>query len=186
MEPLLTVSQLVKRHLRHHIERYYKEIDDVDQFCGVPSLQSLAADAKVQSLEEENGIYAALIQMAEKFDILALRLVIENPKATYRLLHAFHNLQIDEGRCALDLDDAIIRNERFLSRRPNGDGKYLVSLEYLVKILPNVTVSEPNVITFVRRDPPIGGEFILLFTLAAKVLPLSDRHNRLDSSKSQK
>ena len=157
MEPLPTVSQLVIDHLRRHIDHYYKEEEHLRTKCGVPSLTSLAADAMVRYLEEEDDIHAAAIRLIEEFDLSELRLVVNNPKATYRLLRTLNDVHVEVGRCALDLDDAIIRNERFLRHRVNLDGKYLITLEDFVDMLPNKTFNSRNVVSFTRKSPPKGG-----------------------------
>ncbi len=163
-EPLPSMSQLLERHLRYHIDRWRRKKERQNE-CKVPSLLSLAADAKVQTLIEEDDIHAATARMTEEFDFSELRHVLDHPKATYPLLRAFQDLQVGEGRCAIDLDDAIIRNERFLLDRSNGDGKYLVSLEDLVRMLPNKTFADPNVVSFARKDPPRGGTLTKLASI---------------------
>ena len=63
------------------------------------------------------------------------------------------------GRRAIDLDEAIIRNERYLRTRSDLDGKYLVSLEDLAIPLSIDAFREDDILNIVRKDPPKGGEY---------------------------
>ena len=157
MESLQSVSQIAESHMRFHLDRHYKNLTQ-RQESKVPSLTSIAADAQVQNLENEVDIEAAAAQLAEEWDLRELRPVLENPKATYRLLHAFHELPIGEGRRAIDLDEAIKRNERYLRSRSNADGKYLISLEDFVSMLSDTSSRNAEVVSFIRKDPPKGGK----------------------------
>ena len=162
METLSSPSVTVVRHLRACVARWNED----EHRCNasrVPSLASLASDATLGILEEEgDNIHVATAQLAKDVDFVVLRHVLDNPKATYPSLRAFHDLKLSSGRNAIDLDDAVIRHERFLLRRPNEDGKYLISLEDFVRMLPNKIFSKPYVVSFVRKDPPKGGELRLI------------------------
>ena len=156
MESPSSISQTAEGYMRFHLDRYYEHLSQ-RQENNIPSLASIAADAQVQDLENQEDIEAATVRLAEQWDLQELRLVMENPKATYRLLRAFHELRIGGGRRAIDLDEAIRRNESYLRDRSNVDGKYLISLEEFVSMLSDVSTSKAEVVSFIRKDAPKGG-----------------------------
>lgn len=122
------VYQVAERYLRSRLDSHRDRVQHQEQVT-VPSLLSLTADRIMQDLEESEEVDAAVSQLVGWLDPIPLRQVLENPKASYRLLRAFHNSRDDTGQRAIDLDEAIIRNECYLRSRCNTDGAYLVSLE---------------------------------------------------------
>ena len=160
MESRSSVSPIAESHMRYHLDRYDENLEQRKD-RRMPSLRTLAADALVQILEDSEAMEDATAQLAEGRDLQELRYVLENPKATYRLLRAFHELRVGGGRRAIDLDEAILRNERYLRDRSNVDGKYLVNLEGFVNMLTKTASRKAEVFSFIRKDPPKGGESIV-------------------------
>lgn len=146
------VSQLAERDLRTRLQKYHDELQQQQQEAAtLPSLMSLAADQILQELEESKDLDLALSQLVEGLDPIALRLVLDSPKASYRLLRAFHDLRLDTGERAIDIDEAIKRNESYLRSRSNTDGAYLVSFGEFVDTLLDKLMG-------MRDDPHVKGK----------------------------
>lgn len=134
--PNETVSSLAEAHIRSQLEMYHADLQQREK-PHAPSLASLTTDLILQELEESEDLDAALSQLADCLEPIPLKHVLESPRSSYRLLRAFHHLHNGPGQPIIQLDDAILRNERYLRGRSNTDGKYLVGLEELAGFLPS-------------------------------------------------
>lgn len=67
---------------------------------------------------------------------------------------------MSDGRTVVDIDEAVLRHERYVRGLPDRDGRCLVTLEELCNILFEKPRGNSPMV-FTRKDPPIGGLEVL-------------------------
>jgi hypothetical protein len=165
-----TVSSLVESYFRFQLDTY-NALQESRTRSTPASLFSITAGNILEELNMSDNLEADVKAIAETVNPATLIKLLRDPRSTYRVVRAFHSLppsatgagsgQIE--RHVIDIDEAILRNERYIRSRSNSDnkdGKYLVELNELcnlVKASPDGTYW----VKFTRKDPPRGGfEFL--------------------------
>lgn len=125
-----------------------------------PSLASIAVTKILETLADSEDPAAEIRTIADSLTSTTLRQLLGDPRVPYQLLRTFLTLPqtlTAKDRRMVDVDEAVLRNEQYVrSRDGNRDGKYLVSLEDLSKILSKPS-QDDRPLPFTRKDPPKGG-----------------------------
>lgn len=164
-----TVSKLVERCLKF-VMNAHKTLQETRarQKSTPASLFSIMAGKILEELNQSDNLEADIGALLGKLNHLTLRRLFRDPRATYRVFHTFHLLHLiippEKGsghtpRPPIDIDEAILRNERYVRSRSdveNQDGKYLVRLkDFCVAVGANP--DRPRRRSFTRTRPPKGG-----------------------------
>ena len=166
-----TVSSLVKKYLQFQLNAHKTLQETRASKKLIPSsFFSIIAGNILEELNKSEKPEADARAIADTLNAATLQHLLRDPRSTYRVTRALHSLQSATGisaaqdpRRAIDIDEAILRNERYIRSRSeveNEDGKYLVGLSELhtaVEAYPG----GPNRMVFSRMDPPKGGLEIL-------------------------
>lgn len=165
-----TVSSLVEAYFKFQLDTY-KALEESRTRKLSSSLFSITAGHILEELNNSDNLEADVKAIAESVNPTTLQNLLRDPRSTYRVIRAFHSLPSSttgtrsgqSERSMIDVDESILRNERFVrsrSNEENKDGKYLVGLNELcniVKASPDGTYW----VKFTRKDPPKGGfEFL--------------------------
>ncbi|KAI9842648.1 MAG: hypothetical protein M1837_007015 [Sclerophora amabilis] len=140
---------------------------------GTGSLASIVTATMLNLLERSDNVLADVRLAAKILNFPAVRDIVRNPRTSYLVLRAFMMLPPGHGpgdpsetaRAAIDLDEAVMANERYLRSRGherNKDGTGLVTLddaELLFGKRPDP--SSGRALTITRKDPPKGGFQVL-------------------------
>lgn len=172
-----TVSSLAEVHLKTQLKNYETMMEEeqmqAKNYMNAPSLTSLSAGKIIEMLEESDNLTADVRTIAKNLNSSTLREVLEDPRTPYLVLRAFLALPPGYGpgnaaetaRTLVDIDEAILANERYIRSRgaeKNRDGKGLVKLDDASVLFESSTsgaVDQPLTIT--RKTPPKGGfEFL--------------------------
>ena len=172
-----TVSSLAESHLKAQLKSYElmkeEEQSQTKNYMEAPSLASLAAGKIIDMLEESDNLTTDVRTIAKNLNSNTLREVLGDPRTPYPVLRTFLALPPGYGpsnaaetaRTLVDIDEAILANERYIRSRgaeKNKDGKGLVNLDNALVLFGASTsgaVDEP--ITITRKEPPKGGfEFL--------------------------
>jgi hypothetical protein len=169
-----TASSLAETYLEFKLDNY-KSLQEarVRRELIPPSLFSITAGNILDDLKKSDNIEADVRTLVGTLNTATLQHLLRDPRSTYRVVRAFHSLPLsvtgtDSGptdRRAIDVDEAILRNERYIRSRgnvANQDGKYLVGLGELCTIVGACRRRDYMYRTmFTRKDPPKGGlEFL--------------------------
>lgn len=133
------------------------------------SLLSLATAKIINLLEDSNNVPGDIITLAKCLNWTSITNILRDPRLPYRLLRLFLTFPpagespaaLNTARAAVDIDELILANERFIrSRGPrrNRDSKYLVRFEQPETLFQNAREDphgERLVIT--RNDLSRGG-----------------------------
>lgn len=152
-----TTSELAETFMTFQLDKHFAT---PDRSFSAPSLASVAVGQVLETLHTSDDCAADVKITAETLSSTTFRQLLDDPRTPYQLLRTFLALPqalAAKKRGIVDVDEAILRNERYVrSRDSNGDGRYLVSLEDLSKILVE-TSQNSNPFSFTRKDPPKGG-----------------------------
>lgn len=158
-----TVSSLVEAHLKAHLGHYDQH--DLNDVRTISSLSSMSAGKILEMLDISDNVEADIRTIAH-INSVTLRQILNDPRTPYLTLRAFLAVPsvANLARQPVDIDEVVLTHEKFIHSRgeeANRDGKYLVSLEDLARVLgaPLNDPQAPLVIT--RKDPPKGGFEIL-------------------------
>lgn len=156
-----STSSLAETFMSFQLDKHFAT---PDRNVPAPSLASIAVEKVLETLENSDDLAADVKTIAESLSSTTLRQLLNDPRTPYQLLSIFLTLPetlAAKDRRIVDVDEAVLRNEHYMrSRDSNRDGRYLVSLEDLCKIL--VKTSQNNhPLLFARKDPPKGGLEIL-------------------------
>lgn len=156
-----TTSALAETFMDFQLD---KQFATPDRSVFAPSLASVAVGKILETLQNSDDLAADVKTVAESLSSTTFRQLLDDPRTPYQLLRTFLKLPqslATKDRRILDVDGAVLRNERYVrSRVSNGDGRYLVSLEDLSKILVKASPNSKS-LSFTRKDPPKGGLEIL-------------------------
>lgn len=164
----LTLSSLCKQILEHRLERR-KLLEENRRRHNMNSSLACISGAKIlDELSNSADIEADLKAVADTLTETTLQQLLRDPRAPYHVLRAFHALPqcylakvaIDNGRRAVDIDEAVLENDRYIRFRgglTNADGKYLVGLKAFTGI-KSPAIADPNKTLVITREcPPKGG-----------------------------
>ena len=156
-----TTSSLAETFMTFHLDKHFAT---PDRSVSAPSLAFIAVGKVLETLENSGDFAADVKTIAESLSSTTLRQLLNDPRTPYQLLRTFLALPqtlVAKNRRIVDVDEAVLRNEHYMrSRDSNRDGRYLVALEDLSKILANPS-QNPGTLSFTRKDPPKGGLEIL-------------------------
>lgn len=172
-----TVSSLAEAHLKAQLRNYETMMEEQQllnrNYIKAPSLTTLSAGKIIEVLEGTDNLTADVRTIAKSLTSTTLRQVLEDPRTSYTVLRTFLSLPPSYGpanaaetaRTLVDIDEAIIANERYIRSRDteeNKGGKGLVSLDHasmLFGTAPSADIDHP--LTIRRKEPPKGGlEFL--------------------------
>lgn len=156
-----TTSSLAETFMTFQLDKHFAT---PDRSVSAPSLAFIAVGKVLETLENSGDFAADVKTIAESLSSTTLRQLLNDPRTPYQLLRTFLTLPqtlVAKNRRIVDVDEAVLRNEHYMrSRDSNRDGRYLVALEDLSKILANPS-QNPGTLSFTRKDPPKGGLEIL-------------------------
>ena len=156
-----TTSSLAETVMKYQLD---KHLVTSDRSVSTPSLASIAVGKVLRTLEDSGDLAADVKTVAESLNSTTLRQLLNDPRIPYHLLRTFLTLPETlavKDRRIVDVDEVVLGNEHYMrSRDSNRDGRYLVLLEDLSKILAKAP-QEGCPLSFTRRDPPKGGLEIL-------------------------
>ena len=181
-----SMSTLAEAHMRFQIDRFYDALNQ-ESLGHTPSLSDLAVGKILDILGASADFDADVRIIAQNLTWPSLKQILSDPRTTYQGLRAFlrlpQTLLAEEDRKALDIDEAVLLNERYIrsqARDANYNGEHLVSLEDLSAVLrPDIVVNRhdeterpiertrlqndqpPGMLEFARADLPRGGLQIL-------------------------
>ncbi|KAI9683634.1 MAG: hypothetical protein M1829_004939 [Trizodia sp. TS-e1964] len=140
---------------------------------GAASLLSMCTQDIIDLLEASDNLFDDVAVVAESLNASAITEIVRDPRTPYLALRIFHGLPPNFGpanaaetaRSAVDLDEAILVNERYLRARGpdrNLDRRALLNLDDIDVLLGLPPVEEgSSARVLVRKDPPAGGfEFL--------------------------
>ncbi len=172
-----TVSSLTEAHLKTQLKSYEMMMEEermqTTNNTEAPSLASLSAGKIIEMLEESDNLTADVRTIAKNLNSTTLREILGDPRTPFLVLRAFlalpsgygPGLAAETARTLIDIDEAILANEKYVRSRgaeKNKDGKGLVNLDNVSVLFESTTsgaVDQPLTIT--RKDPPKGGfEFL--------------------------
>lgn len=159
----MTLSSLCKQILQHRLEQH-KLLEENSHHNKNSSLASISGARILDELNKSADIEADLRAVADTLTETTLQQLLRDPRALYHVLRAFHALPqsyitkeaTSTGRRAVDIDEAVLENDRYIRFRGglmNTDGKYLVGL----KAFAGITADPNNPLTITRECPPKGG-----------------------------
>lgn len=166
-----TVSSLVETCLKLQLDAHKTLQETRARKKSIPpSLFSITAGKILEDLNKSDNPEADARVIADTLNTATLQHLLRDPRSTYRVLRAFHSLLPVTGtssaqapRRAIDIDEAILRNERYIRSRSdveNEDGKYLVRLSEFCTAV-GACPDGPYRMKFTRMDPPKGGLEVL-------------------------
>ena len=163
-------SLLTETYLRYQLQYNSRIKEEQEQEKANPAtLSYIAAGRVLDVLNAAENLEADLSTIMRSLNSTTARQLLADPRTPYRVLRAFHGyLQnntkrktTDEPRGIVDVDEAIIAQERYIRSRSdaNKDSRYLVSMPELSSILLSSPGSSTDdlKLEFVRQDPPKGG-----------------------------
>lgn len=161
-------SSLGEEYLKYQLNRHRAPIHGHTPNHTTPSLLSCAVGSILHALETSRDLSAAVEEAYRRFEPLHLREILNDPRISYQMLRTFSRhpdftMITPKGvRTVVDIDEAVLRNERYIRTLTDIDqkNKYLVELKDLYRTLPIHTHTEDSIV-FNRREPPKGGFEIL-------------------------
>lgn len=169
----MTLSSLCKQILQHRLERR-KLLEESRRRHDMSSSLACISGAKIlDELSNSANIEADLKAVADTLTETTLQQLLRDPRAPYHVLRAFHALPqsyltkeaaskeaAGTGRRAVDIDEAVLENDRYIRFRgglTNTDGKYLVRLKAFAG-LNSPGIADPyKTLVITRECPPKGG-----------------------------
>ena len=154
-----------------------------------PSLSSLAIGTILEALHRSNDIRNDLLTISRNLNSNTLNQLLDDPRATYKVIRAFHDLF---GNCSdyakelgirtFDIDEAILRNQRYIQLNSGTEDnleKYFIGLDDLANITSKPGITQ-DFLEFVRCDMPKGDiKFISEFLEPVlRVQPSNDEFNK--------
>lgn len=167
----MTLSSLCKQILQHRLEQNKLLEENRRRFHAYSSLASISGAKILDELSNSANIESDLKAVAETLSETTFRQLLRDPRAPYHVLRAFHALPqshftkaIDTGRRAVDIDEAVLENDRYIRFRgglANTDGKYLVGLKAFAGFDSSAIAGPNKTLAIMRECPPKGGLEIL-------------------------
>lgn len=164
----MTLSSLCKQILQHRLEQNKLLEDNRRRLNVYSSLASISGAKILDELSKSANIESELKAVAETLSETTLRQLLRDPRAPYHVLRAFHTLPqshftkeaTDRGRRAVDIDEAVLENDRYIRFRGglmNKDGKYLVGLKAFTEFNSSAVAGPNKTLAIMRECPPKGG-----------------------------
>lgn len=168
-------SSLAERYMKAQLDKHFQAANAQNEIK-VPSLSFLTVGKVLDELHISEDLEASAKLVADSLSFTTFRQLLEDPRMPYNILRVFCTLSrtlTAQGLRLVDVDEAIIQNERYIRSRgdQNQDGKYLVSIEDLCRVVSETATkiqpvnaletpySQP--LTFRRKTPPKGGFEVL-------------------------
>ena len=162
-----TVSSLLKSYVNLQLEAYF-DSQESKLAHSTPSLSSLAVGSLLEALNTSNNLTRDASTIIDSLGSTTLKQLLTDPRfsyPTFRCLHSLAHSSTDEDfQKAVDIDEVILRNERYLRSRAEGnkDGKYLLRLKDLqILIAGSKLNNQRKILSFVRQDVSKGGLEVL-------------------------
>lgn len=164
----MTLSSLCKRILQHRLEQNNLLEENRRRLNANSSLTSISGAKILDELSNSTNIESDLKAVAETLSETTFRQLLRDPRAPYHVLRAFHAIPqsyVDKeatgtGRRAVDIDEAVLENDRYIrfrGRLANTDGKYLVGLKTFAGFNSPVIADPTKTLAIMRECPPKGG-----------------------------
>lgn len=164
----MTLSSLCKQILQHRLEQNELLEENRRRFHAYSSLASISGAKILDELSNSANIESDLKVVAETLSETTFRQLLRDPRAPYHVLRAFHTLPqshftkeaTDTGRRAVDIDEAVLENDRYIRFRgglTNTDGKYLVGLKSFAGFSSSAIAGPNKTLAIMRECPPKGG-----------------------------
>ena len=169
--------ELIEIQLSMHEKAQFKR-----RTKAVPSLSALAIDCAQNTLLTSKDPAQEARTIVESLEPGNIKQMLNYPGLTHPVFRKIYNAAKSDPSLALeqliDIDQIILRNERYIRSRPenaNQDDKYLVHLRDLPDALPaSIRSDSGSVLGFVRAQLPKGG--LELFKLGSKNTGLRTIH----------
>ena len=156
-----STSSLAKTYMTFQLDRHFAS---PDSSVSPPSLASIAVAKVLETLQTSGDLVADVTTVVETLSFTTLCQLLNDPRTPYQLLRTFLTFPetvAAKDRRLVDVDETVLQNEHYIrSRDSNEDGRYLVSLEDLSKIIARASPGSHG-LSFTREDPPRGGLEIL-------------------------
>lgn len=164
----MTLSSLCKQILQHRLEQNKLLEDSGPRLHAYSSLASISGAKILDELSNSANIESDLKAVAETLSETTLRQLLRDARAPYHVLRAFHTLPqshftkeaTDGGRRAVDIDEAVLENDRYIRFRGgsmNKDGTYLVGLKVFAGFNSSAIAGPNKTLAIKRECPPKGG-----------------------------
>ena len=161
------VSSLLKTYLDIRLKAYF-DSQGKKHVHSTSSLSSLAVGSILEALNTSSSLARDASTIIDSLDSTTFKRLLIDPRLSYptfRYLLSLTSLSTDRVfQQAVDTDEAILRNERYLRSRREGnkDGKYLIRLRELPDLIfGSILDTQRKVLSFVRQDISKGGLEVL-------------------------
>ena len=166
----LTVSSLLISYLK--VLLYDGDNDDTREH-EPPTLTSLAIESMIRFLNSSEDLKNIAPEIFHSLEGNTFRELLMSPRIRYPVLRACIDAasdDTDEGHGLIDVDDAILANERYIRSRgeQDKDDTYLLTLEDLSKLL-TIAPCVDGIGVLSRRNLPKGGLEVLNSTMDESV-----------------
>lgn len=162
----MTLSSLCKRILQHRFKQ--NKVLEEKRLNAKSSLAAISGAKILDELSNSANIESDLKAVAETLSETTFRQLLRDPRAPYHVLRAFHALPqsyltteaTGTGRRAIDIDEAVLENDRYIrfrGRLKNKDGKYLVGLKEFAGFYSSAIADPNKTLAIMRECPPKGG-----------------------------
>ncbi|KAI9782981.1 MAG: hypothetical protein M1816_001641 [Peltula sp. TS41687] len=140
-----------------------------DAAMGAATLISLSTAKIISVLETSKDLSGDIATLAKSLNWTSIASILRDPRLPYPLLRSFFTSlpagastdALDAARAAVDIDELVLANEKFIRSRGsdrNKDGKYLVRFEQPETLFQNARRDRPRDWLMINRnDPPKGG-----------------------------
>ena len=163
-----TTSSLAQAYLEYQLDRQSAALERQNLNHVMPSLSSVAVANILGALEISKDICADVNTIAESLPSNVLRMLVNDQRTSYQLLRAFNRQPrftttgAAGTRTLVDIDEAVLHNERYIRRLKDIDqkNKYIVSLEDFCNTL-SIASHDAGSMEFYRKNPPKGGLEVL-------------------------
>lgn len=164
----MTLSSLCKQILQHRLEQNKLLKENRRRLNANSSLASISGAKILDELSNSANIESDLKAVAETLTETTFQQLLRDPRAPYHVLRAFHALPqsyltkeaTSTGRRAVDIDEAVLENDRYIRFRgglANTDGKYLVGLKAFAGFNSPAIADPTKTLAIMRECPPKGG-----------------------------
>ena len=161
-------SSLAEGYVKYQLNRHHATLHAQTLNHTIPSLSSCVVGSILHYLERSEDLWAEVKEVYQQDEPLLLRTILNDPRISYQMLRTFSRhpefttMTLTGPRTVVDIDEAVIRNERYIRTLTDIDqrNKYLVYLKDLCSTVPFPTRGEDSMV-FVRKEPPKGGFEIL-------------------------
>ena len=161
-------SSLAEGYVKYQLNRHHAAPHGKTPKRPTPSLLSCAVGSILHCLESSQDLWAEVKEIYRQVEEPLLSKILNDPRMSYQILRTFSRhdkftkITPRGVRTVVDIDEAVIRNERYIRTLTDVDqrNKHLVYLRDFCSTVPFPTHNE-DWMTFVRKEPPKGGLEIL-------------------------